>query len=279
MRGIYFIAVSSLGAIATDWTNDRLFGEIVSGNVSSWLEIAGVAGWLQGLIIDGVIGGVGAVLGFVPQIMILFFLLAIIEDCGYMARVAFVMDRIFRKVGLSGKAFIPMIISSGCGVPGIMATRTMENDRDRKVTIMLTTFIPCSAKIPIIALFGGAIFGGASWVAPSVYFLSIIMIIICGIILKKTKLFAGEPSPFVMEFPQYHIPSFKGVLIHMWERGKAFIIKAGTIIFVACGVIYFHLYLRLLVLVTGNQQLQQLLVLLQRKMLQACLLQLVHSHS
>ena len=171
--------------------------------------------------------------------MVLFFLLSILEDCGYMARVAFIMDRIFRKFGLSGKSFIPMLISSGCGVPGIMATRTMENDRDRKMTIMLTTFIPCSAKLPIIALIAGALFGGASWVAPSAYFLGIVMIIICGIILKKTKLFSGDPSPFVMELPQYHIPSLKGVLIHMWERGKAFIIKAGTIIFVSCGVIWF----------------------------------------
>ncbi len=239
MWGVYYIAVSSLGTIATDWTNDTLFGEIISGNVSTWLEGVGVADWLQGLVVDGLIGGVGAVLGFVPQIMILFFLLSILEDCGYMSRVAFIMDRIFRKFGLSGKSFIPMLISSGCGVPGIMATRTMENDRDRKMTIMLTTFIPCGAKIPIIALFAGAIFGGASWVAPSVYFLGIIMIIICGILLKKTKLFQGEPAPFVMELPQYHIPSLKGVLMHMWDRGKAFIIKAGTIIFVACGAIWF----------------------------------------
>ncbi|WP_252249872.1 ferrous iron transport protein B [Clostridium sp. ZBS13] len=239
MWGVYYIAVSSLGTIATDWTNDTLFGEIISGNVSTWLEGVGVAAWLQGLVVDGLIGGVGAVLGFVPQIMILFFLLSILEDCGYMSRVAFIMDRIFRKFGLSGKSFIPMLISSGCGVPGIMATRTMENDRDRKMTIMLTTFIPCGAKIPIIALFAGAIFGGASWVAPSVYFLGIIMIIICGILLKKTKLFQGEPAPFVMELPQYHIPSLKGVLMHMWDRGKAFIIKAGTIIFVACGAIWF----------------------------------------
>ena len=239
MWGVYYIAVSSLGTIATDWTNDTLFGEIISGNVSTWLEGVGVAAWLQGLVVDGLIGGVGAVLGFVPQIMILFFLLSILEDCGYMSRVAFIMDRIFRKFGLSGKSFIPMLISSGCGVPGIMATRTMENDRDRKMTIMLTTFIPCGAKIPIIALFAGTIFGGASWVAPSVYFLGIIMIIICGILLKKTKLFQGEPAPFVMELPQYHIPSLKGVLMHMWDRGKAFIIKAGTIIFVACGAIWF----------------------------------------
>ncbi|GAA0078575.1 ferrous iron transport protein B [Clostridium sp. CTA-5] len=239
MWGVYYIAISTIGTAMTDWVNDTLFAEIIQGNVSDWLVSANVADWLQGLIIDGLIGGVGAVLGFVPQIMVLFFLLSLLEDCGYMARVAFIMDRIFRKFGLSGKSFIPMLISSGCGVPGIMATRTMENDRDRKMTIMLTTFIPCSAKLPIIALFAGAIFGGASWVAPSVYFLGIIMIIICGIILKKTKLFAGDPAPFVMELPQYHIPSLKGVLMHMWDRGKAFIIKAGTIIFVACGVIWF----------------------------------------
>ena len=239
MWAVYYISVSSLGAIFTDWTNDTLFGEIIGANVASFLENIGVAPWLQSLINDGIIGGVGAVLGFVPQIMLLFFLLAILEDCGYMARIAFIMDRILRKFGLSGKSFIPVLISSGCGVPGIMATRTMENDKDRKLTIMLTTFIPCGAKLPIIALFAGAIFGGASWVAPAVYFLGILMIIICGIILSKTKVFKGDPAPFVMELPQYHIPSMKGVLIHMWDRGKAFIIKAGTIIFVACAVIWF----------------------------------------
>ena len=239
MWGIYYIAVSSIGTIATDWTNDVLFGEIISENLSAFLESVNVAEWLHSLIIDGIVGGVGAVLGFVPQIMILFLLLSILEDCGYMARVAFIMDRIFRRFGLSGKSFIPMLISSGCGVPGIMATRTMENDRDRKMTIMLTTFIPCGAKLPIIALFAGALFGGASWVAPSVYFLGIVMIIICGIILKQTKLFKGEPAPFVMELPQYHIPSAKNVLLHMWDRAKAFIIKAGTVIFVACGLIWF----------------------------------------
>lgn len=239
MWAVYYIAVSSIGTIITDWTNDTLFGEIIAGNLSNWLDALNVADWLHGLIIDGIVGGVGSVLGFVPQIMLLFLLLSILEDCGYMARVAFIMDRIFRKFGLSGKSFIPMMISSGCGVPGIMATRTMENDRDRKMTIMLTTFIPCGAKVPIIALFAGALFGGASWVAPSVYFLGIIMIIICGVILKQTKLFKGEPAPFVMELPQYHIPSAKNVLLHMWDRGKAFIIKAGTIIFVACGVIWF----------------------------------------
>ncbi|CAI3643503.1 Ferrous iron transport protein B [Clostridium neonatale] len=239
MWAVYYISVSSIGTIVTDWTNDTLFGEIVAGNVGNWLQALGVADWLYSLIIDGLIGGVGAVLGFVPQIMLLFLFLSILEDCGYMARVAFIMDRVFKKFGLSGKSFIPMLISSGCGVPGIMATRTMENDRDRKMTIMLTTFIPCGAKLPIIALFAGALFGGASWVAPSVYFLGIVMIIICGIILKQTKLFKGEPAPFVMELPQYHIPSAKNVLLHMWERGRAFIVKAGTIIFVACGAMWF----------------------------------------
>ena len=239
MWGVYYIAVSSLGSILTDWTNDTLFGEIIGENVAVFLESVGTAPWLQGLINDGIIGGVGAVLGFVPQIMLLFFLLALLEDCGYMARIAFIMDRILRKFGLSGKSFIPVLISTGCGVPGIMATRTMENDKDRKLTIMITTFIPCGAKLPIIALFAGAIFGGASWVAPVIYFLGIFMIIICGIILNKTKAFKGEAAPFVMELPQYHIPSMKGVLIHMWDRGKAFIIKAGTIIFVACAVIWF----------------------------------------
>lgn len=239
MFSVYYIAVSSLGTIVTDWTNDVLVGEIVQGNVSNWLASANVADWLQGLIIDGIIGGVGAVIGFVPQIMVLFFLLSILEDCGYMSRVAFIMDRIFRKFGLSGKSFIPMLISSGCGVPGIMSSRTMENDRDRKMTIMLTTFIPCSAKLPIIALIAGALFGGASWVAPSAYFLGIAMVIVCGIVLKQTKLFAGDPSPFVMELPQYHIPSLKSVLMHMWDRGKSFIYKAGTIIFAACVTIWF----------------------------------------
>lgn len=238
MWGIYYIAIT-IGSIGTDWVNDTLFEEIIKGNVGEWLEAAGTAEWLNGLIVEGIIGGVGSVLGFVPQIMLLFLLLAILEDCGYMARVAFIMDRIFRKFGLSGKSFIPMLISSGCGVPGIMATRTMENDRDRKMTIMLTTFIPCGAKVPIIALFAGALFGNESWVAPSVYFLGVAMIIICGIILKKTKLFRGEPSPFVMELPQYHIPSAKNVLLHMWDRAKAFMIKAGTIIFTACGLIWF----------------------------------------
>ena len=239
MWAVYYISVSSLGTIVTDWTNDVLFGELIQGNVQSFMEGANVAPWLTALVVDGLIGGVGAVLGFVPQIMLLFLLLAILEDCGYMARVAFIMDRIFRRFGLSGKSFIPMLIASGCGVPGIMASRTLENDKDRKMTIMLTTFIPCGAKLPIIALFAGALFGGASWVAPTVYFLGIAMVIICGIILKHTSAFEGEPAPFVMELPEYHVPGFKGVLIHMWDRGKAFIIKAGTIIFVACGVIWF----------------------------------------
>ena len=200
----------------------------------------GAADWLNVLIVVGIIGGVGAVLGFVPQMFILFFFLSILEDCGYMARVAFIMDRIFRKFGLSGKSFIPMLISSGCGVPGVMATKTIENENDRRMTIMTTTFIPCSAKLPIIALMVGSLMGGEFWwISPLFYFLGIAAVIISGIILKKTKMFAGDPAPFVMELPQYHLPAPKGVLIHMWERCKAFIIKAGTVIFVACGLIWF----------------------------------------
>ncbi len=237
---VYFVSVSWLGSIVTDWTNDTFFGSWVQPAVSNFLSNVGAADWLEGLVVDGIIGGVGAVLGFVPQMMILFFFLSILEDCGYMARVAFIMDRIFRKFGLSGKSFIPMLISSGCGVPGIMASRTIEQDKDRKMTIMTTTFIPCSAKLPIIALIAGAMFSEKSWwVAPSTYFLGILMVIVSGVILKKTKLFAGDPAPFVMELPQYHVPGGKGVLIHMWERGKAFIVKAGTVIFVACGLIWF----------------------------------------
>lgn len=236
---MYYVSVTWLGSILTDWTNDTLFGEVIQGNVSVFLENIGTAAWLQGLIVDGIIGGVGAVLGFVPQIMLLFFFISLLEDCGYMARVAFIMDRLFRKFGLSGKSFIPMLIGSGCSVPGIMASRTIENDKDRKMTIMLTPFIPCGAKLPVFALMIGAFFPNSVWVAPSIYFLGIAMVIISGIILKQTKLFKGDPAPFVMELPQYRIPGAKGVLIHMWDRGKAFIIKAGTIIFVACGLIWF----------------------------------------
>lgn len=236
---VYYVSVSWLGTIVTDWTNDTLFAETIQPAVAAFLENVGAAAWLSGLIVDGIIGGVGAVLGFVPQMFILFFFLSILEDCGYMARVAFIMDRIFRKFGLSGKSFIPMLISSGCGVPGIMATRTIENEKDRRMTIMTTTFIPCGAKLPIIALIAGAVFPQVTWMAPATYFFGIFMVIISGIILKKTKMFAGDPAPFVMELPQYHFPAPKGVLIHMWERGKAFIVKAGTVIFVACGLIWF----------------------------------------
>lgn len=236
---VYFVSVSWLGSILTDWTNDTLFGDWISGWATNVLESIHAADWLQGLIVDGIIGGVGAVLGFVPQMLILFLFLCILEDCGYMARVAFIMDRIFRKFGLSGKSFIPMLIASGCGVPGIMASRTIENEKDRKMTIMVTTFIPCGAKIPIIALIGGALFPDNWWVAPAMYFLGVLMVMVSGIILKKTKLFIGAPAPFVMELPQYHLPGIKNVLLHVWERGKAFIVKAGTVIFVACGLIWF----------------------------------------
>lgn len=236
---VYYIAMQSIGAMGTDWVNDELFGTIIPPAVEGFLNSLNVAPWLSSLVLDGIIGGVGAVLGFVPQIMVLFFLLAILEDCGYMARVAFIMDRIFRKFGLSGKSFIPMLISTGCGVPGIMASRTIENERDRKMTIMLTTFIPCSAKLPIFALFAGAIFQGSAWVANSMYFIGLGMIILCGILLKKTKYFGGDPAPFVMELPQYHFPSVKGLFIHMWDRAKAFIKKAGTIILLATILVWF----------------------------------------
>lgn len=236
---VYYFTVSWLGTIVTDWTNDTLFAETIQPAASSFLGNIGASEWLTSLVVDGIIGGIGAILGFVPQMFILFFFLSILEDCGYMARVAFIMDRIFRKFGLSGKSFIPMLIASGCGVPGIMATRTIENEKDRRMTIMTTTFIPCGAKLPIIALIAGAVFPEIGWMAPATYFFGIFMVILSGIILKKTKLFAGDPAPFVMELPQYHFPAAKGVLLHMWERGKAFIIKAGTVIFLACGLIWF----------------------------------------
>ena len=236
---VYYISVTTVGTIVTDWTNDVLFGEIIPPAVDSFLTSIQCADWLHGLIVDGIIGGVGAVIGFVPQMLVLFFFLAILEDCGYMARVAFIMDRIFRKFGLSGKSFIPMLIGTGCGVPAVMASRTIESDRDRKMTIMTTTFIPCGAKMPIIGLIAGAIFHGASWVAPSAYFVGMAAVIISGIMLKKTKLFAGDPAPFVMEMPAYHMPRAVNVLRSMWERGSSFIKKAGTIILLSTIVLWF----------------------------------------
>lgn len=249
---VYFVSVTTVGTWATDWANDGVFGEGFSFfglhvpgipvMLESALQAIGCADWLQGLILDGIVGGVGAVLGFVPQMLILFAFLAFLEACGYMARVAFIMDRIFRKFGLSGKSFIPMLIGSGCGVPGIMASRTIENDRDRKMTIMTTTFIPCGAKLPIIALIAGALFNGAWWVAPSAYLVGIVAIICSGIILKKTKLFAGDPAPFVMELPAYHMPTVTNILRSMWERGWSFIKKAGTIILLSTIVVWFATY-------------------------------------
>ena len=231
-----------IGTFATDWTNDVLFGEIVPNALGGLLESIGVAGWLYGLIMDGIVAGVGAVLGFVPQMLVLFFLLSILEDVGYMARVAFIMDRIFRKFGLSGKSFIPILVGTGCGVPGIMASRTIENEKDRRMTVMTTTFIPCGAKVPFIAMIAGAIFGGSSIVATSAYFIGIAAIICSGIILKKTKMFAGDPSPFVMELPPYHIPTVGSVLRSMWERGWSFIKKAGTIITLSTIAVWFTTY-------------------------------------
>ena len=236
---VYYVSVTTVGSILTDWTNDTLFGEWIIPAVQNGLDAISCAPWLSGLIVDGIISGVGAVLGFVPQMLVLFVFLAFLESCGYMARIAFIMDRIFRKFGLSGKSFIPMLIGTGCGVPGIMASRTIENDRDRKMTIITTTFIPCSAKLPIIALIAGALFNGASWVAPSAYFIGVVAIICSGIILKKTKIFIGEPAPFVIELPAYHMPTVSNILRSMWERGSSFIKKAGTVILLSTIFIWF----------------------------------------
>lgn len=240
MWGVYYVAVSSLGGIVTDWTNDTLFGEWIQPGVQSLMENVGCSEWLVSLVVDGIIGGIGAPIGFAPQMAIVFLFLSILEDCGYMARVAFIMDRIFRRFGLSGKSFIPFLIGSGCGVPGIMATRTIENEKDRRMTMMTVTNIPCGAKLPVIALIAGFIMGdGCWWMAPLMYFAGIGLTIIYCIILKKTKAFAGDPAPFVMELPQYHIPSIKGVLLHVWERVWAFLKKAGTILFLCCAVMWF----------------------------------------
>ena len=243
MWAVYTIAMGgtpvSIGTMATDWTNDVLVGEWICGNLGAWMESIGCAAWLTGLVVDGIVAGVGAVIGFVPQMLVLFFLLSILEDVGYMARIAFIMDRIFRRFGLSGKSFIPMLVATGCGVPGIMASRTIENDRDRKMTIMTTGFIPCGAKMPIIGLFAGALFGGSGWIATSAYFIGVAAVIVSGIILKKTKLFAGDPAPFVMELPAYHVPSAKNVFHSTWERGWSFIKRAGTVILASSVVLWF----------------------------------------
>ncbi len=238
MFGVYWLAMGPFGSFLTDWTNDVFAGEFMEGGAAALLESMGVAPWLVSLVADGIVHGVGAVLGFVPQMIVLFLMLCILEDVGYMARVAFVMDRIFRKFGLSGKSFIPMLIGSGCGVPGVMASRTIENERDRRMTIMTTCFIPCGAKLPIIALIAGAVFNKAWWVSPSAYFIGVAAIIISGIMLKKTKLFAGDPAPFVMELPAYHVPSVSNVLRGTWERGWSFIKRAGTVIVLSSVVIW-----------------------------------------
>ncbi len=236
---VYYVSVSTVGDLLTGWTNDTLFGEWIVPGVTGALEAVHCADWLTGLIADGIVGGVGAVLGFVPQMLVLFLFLAFLEACGYMARVAFLMDRIFRKFGLSGKSFIPMLIGSGCGVPGIMASRTIENERDRRMTVMTTTFVPCGAKLPIIGMIAGAFFGNAGWVSWSAYFVGIAAIICSGILLKKTRMFAGDPAPFVMELPAYHMPTAGNVLRSMWERGFSFIKKAGTIILLSTIVLWF----------------------------------------
>ena len=242
---VYYISVTTIGTIVTDWTNDTFVGAI-QDIASKGLEAAGVSSVIEGLVVDGIIGGIGAVLGFVPQMAILFLFLSILEDCGYMVRIAFVMDRVFRHFGLSGKSFIPLLISSGCGIPGIMASKTIEQDNDRRLTIMTATFIPCGAKLPVIALMGGVMasyatgsYTAGGLMAPIMYFVGIVAVLVAAIILKKTKPFSGKPAPFVMELPQYHIPQAKTVLLHVWERLKGFIIKAGTILFLACVVMWF----------------------------------------
>ena len=236
---VYWVAMGPFGSFLTDWTNDVFGAEWLQGGAAWIMEKLGAADWLSGLVVDGIVGGVGAVLGFVPQMLVLFLFLAILEDCGYMARIAFIMDRVFRKFGLSGKSFIPMLIGSGCGVPGVMASRTIENERDRRMTIMTTCFVPCGAKMPIIGLIAGALFGGSGLVAVSAYFIGVAAIIISGIMLKKTKIFAGEPAPFVMELPAYHVPTVGNVLRGMWERGWSFIKKAGTIILLSSVILWF----------------------------------------
>ena len=242
---VYYISVTTIGTIVTDWTNDT-FVVAIQDLASKGLEAAGVSSVIEGLVVDGIIGGIGAVLGFVPQMAILFLFLSILEDCGYMVRIAFVMDRVFRHFGLSGKSFIPLLISSGCGIPGIMASKTIEQDNDRRLTIMTATFIPCGAKLPVIALMGGVMtsyatgsYTAGGFMAPIMYFVGIVAVLVAAIILKKTKPFSGKPAPFVMELPQYHIPQAKTVLLHVWERLKGFIIKAGTILFLACVVMWF----------------------------------------
>lgn len=239
MTFVYYISVTTIGTWATNWTNDVFFGEYVNDAAAGLMEAIAAPDWLESLVVDGIIGGVGTVLGFVPQIVLIFFFLALLEDSGYMARVAFIMDRIFRKFGLSGKSFIPILVGSGCGVPAVMATRTIEDQRDRRMTIMLCTFIPCSAKAVIISMITSTFFPDSVLMAPAMYFLGIDVIVLAGIALKKTSAFAGDPAPFVMELPAYHIPAMKGVIRHMWDRAKGFIIKAGTIIFAACVIIWF----------------------------------------
>jgi ferrous iron transport protein B len=240
MIAVYYVAVSTIGSIVTDWTNDVLFGTWIQGGVQTLLENVGAADWVISLVVDGIIGGIAAPVGFAPQMAIVFLFLSILEDCGYMSRVAFIMDRIFRKFGVSGKSFIPFLISSGCGVPGIMATRTIENEKDRRMTMMTTTAIPCGAKLPVLALLGGYIAGDRSGLLTACfYFIGMAVVVISCIILKKTKMFAGDPAPFVMELPQYHLPSAKNVLLHVWERVWAFLKKAGTILFVCCAVMWF----------------------------------------
>ena len=239
MWAVYYISITTIGSMGTDWVNDVLFGEVVPGFVGGLLESWAVAPWLQSLILDGCIAGVGAILGFLPQMMVLFICLAILEDCGYMARIAFILDRIFRRFGLSGKSFIPMLIGMGCGVPAILASRTIENEKDRRMTVMVTTFVPCGAKLPVIALIAGSLFSDAAWVTTSAYFMGIGAILLSATILKKTSLFSGDTAPFVMELPAYHMPTFRNVSFSVWERTKSFVKKAGSIIFVACGLIWF----------------------------------------
>lgn len=242
MWAVYYLSIQTIGIIGTDWVNDVLFGQWVPDITSYLLTQWQVAPWMQGLIVDGIIAGVGAVLGFLPQLLVLFCCLSILEDCGYMARIAFVMDRLLRRFGLSGKSFIPILVATGCGVPGIMASRTIESERDRRLTIMVTTFMPCSAKLPIIGLIAGAFFPHSSWVAPSAYFLGILAIVLSAISLKKTALFAGDVTPFIMELPPYHLPQVKNVALQMIQRAKAFVKKAGTIIFATSVILWFMMH-------------------------------------